>query len=286
MGLFLEVKLVGGLGNQIFQYATGRSLCIKNKIPYLLLNAESYRNDPFGRNLGLNRFNVKGKVIESKFVNKMLRKGTKLNKIISSFSFYNVFEESELKLFNFPLKSSGLLTSIKGYWQSEFYFKNIRDELIKELTPKQLPPLPDWVQRKETVAVHVRRTDYLAESRFGFLGEAYYKESMELLRGQLKNPIFIFFSDDISWCKSNFNDSDTIFFEEKGVWAQDYLQLYLMSKCAHLIIANSTFSWWSGWLNNNPDKIIIRPSVPFADSSLMYESYYPAEWRSVNNLRN
>lgn len=285
MGLFLEVKLVGGLGNQIFQYATGRSLCIKNKIPYLLLNAESYKNDPFGRNLGIGNFKIKGRIIESEFVIKALRKETKLNNLISSFHFYNVFEEAGLKLYNFPQKM-GLLASVKGYWQSEFYFKNVRKELIGELVPRQLPPLPYWVQEKKTVAVHVRRTDYLIDSRFGFLGEKYYYSSMDLVRKQLGNPLFIFFSDDIDWCKSRFNNNDTIFFEEDGEWSQDYLQLYLMSKCSHQIIANSSFSWWSGWLNANPDKIIIRPVVPFADKNLMYESYYPAEWISVNNLQN
>jgi len=284
MGFFLEVKLVGGLGNQLFQYATARSICKKKNIPYLLLNLESYGNDPFGRKPTILQYNLKARTIENGFIKKLLRKDTKLNRLISAFPFYHIIEENGLRLHKFSDKSP-LLTSITGYWQSEQYFKDIRSSLLEELTPKNMPELPQWAANKKSVAVHIRRTDYLTESKFGFLGEQYYHEAMDKMQQQFKDPLFIFFSDDIEWCKNTFGHIDNVLFETSKEWEADYLQLFLMSKCSHQIIANSSFSWWSGWLNNNPEKLVIKPARPFADSSMMYESYYPSEWATVENFR-
>jgi hypothetical protein len=283
MGFFLEVKLVGGLGNQLFQYATGRSICKKKNIPYLLLNLESYANDPFGRKPTILHYNLKARTIENGFIKKLLRKDTKLNRLISAFPFYHTIEEDGLRLHKFS-DESHLITSITGYWQSEQYFKDIRSSLLEELTPKNMPELPKWVANKNSVAVHIRRTDYLTESKFGFLGEKYYHEAMDKMQQQLKDPLFIFFSDDIDWCKNTFGHINNVLFETSKEWEADYLQLFLMSKCSHQIIANSSFSWWSGWLNNNPEKLVIKPAQPFADKSMMYESYYPSEWATVENF--
>jgi len=281
MSLFLEVKISDGLGNQLFQYATARSLCIKNKIPYLLLNTESFKNNNLGRQFGLNNFPVAGRIIQNDFIKKLLRKNTKYNRIISICPFYKSISEKGLKLQQLSEKT-GLLTSLQGYWQSEYYFKDIRAILLEELVPLNLPSFPDWINNKNTVAVHVRRTDYLSENTHGALNEKYYKNAMHFIQDKVSNPLFIFFSDDIIWCKENFTNSN-IFFCEDEVWNKDYLQLFLMSKCAHQIIANSSFSWWGAWLNDNPEKIVIRPAIPFSDNTLQYESYYPANWVAVAN---
>jgi hypothetical protein len=99
----------------------------------------------------------------------------------------------------------------------------------------------------------------------------------------LSNPLFVFFSDDIPWCRQTFPRDRTVFCENPP-WDKDFLQLYLMSKCGHQIIANSSFSWWGAWLNRNPGKIILRPQTPFVDTSLFHKPYYyPEEWIPVNN---
>lgn len=282
MSLFIEIKFVGGLGNQLFQYATSRSLGIKNKIPYILLNTEGYKkNNPRAREFGLKYYKINGHIINSEIVNKMLRPGTKMNKFISIFPGYNAINENGLKLQMLSYRKS-LLTSLSGYWQSEYYFNDIRSILIEELVPKILPPFPNWLLNNNTVAVHVRRTDYLLESQFGFLGKKYYVDSIDFFAKKIDNPLFIFFSDDIEWCKEEFKNDNSIFFDD-NMWKADYLQLFLMSKCLHQIIANSSFSWWGAWLNTNPEKIIIRPETPFRDKSIYYESYYPNEWLSICN---
>jgi hypothetical protein len=276
MNLFLEVKLKGGLGNQLFQYSTGRCLAIKKKIPYLLLNPDSYSNDAFNRSFALSHFNIQGSVLKSGLAKKALREGTKINRFISKLPFYGSIRESGLFVHPFPTRLRAF-TSMAGYWQSDRYFSDIRDVLVEEITPVSYPSYPAWMEAKNTVAVHVRRADYLVENRFGSLSERYYTDAMNLTRASCASPVFIFFSDDPEWCKSTFKAADILFFEEEA-WAADYLQLFLMSRCRHQIIANSSFSWWSAWLNTHPDRIVIRPETPFRDASLLYESYYPVEW--------
>jgi hypothetical protein len=281
MNLFLEVKLKGGLGNQLFQYSTGRCLAVKKKIPYLLLNPDSYSNDAFNRSFGLTYFNIKGSVLKSGFVKKALREGTKINRFFSKLPFFCGIRESGLFVHSFPSRLRAF-TSLGGYWQSDRYFSEILDVLVEELTPVSYPAFPDWMEAKNTVAVHVRRADYLAESRFGSLPEQYYGDAMNLVRASCAAPVFIFFSDDPEWCRNRFKAADILFCEEEA-WAADYLQLFLMSRCRHQIIANSSFSWWAAWLNTHSDRIVIRPETPFRDASLLYESYYPAEWIRVKN---
>jgi Glycosyl transferase family 11 len=281
MSLFLEVKFKGGLGNQLFQYATARCLSVKKGIPWLLFNTDNYRVDAFGRVFGVMNYRIKGSEIRSGLAKRIFQKGTKYNKIVSLLPLYGGIEEDGLRLHHFPDKLRPL-SSLSGYWQSEFYFKDIRTILIEELVPKQIPALPGWMTGAETVAVHIRRTDYLVENRFGSLTVQYYQESIELIRSKVSNPVFVFFSDDLDWCRKNFRDNGFLFCDEQD-WQLDYLQLFLMSKCRHQIIANSSFSWWAAWLNANPAKLVVRPEKPFLDDSLMYESYYPVEWINIEN---
>jgi hypothetical protein len=280
----LEIKFYGGLGNQLFQYATGRSLSIRHNITHLLLNTESYENihlNNLGRSFSLNSFDRKGNIIRSRLLKNALRINTKLNNLVSVLPLYKKIEESGFFLHDLNDRL-GFCTSIRGYWQSEFYFKDIRSTLLKELVPLRIPHFPSWLNNNHTVAVHVRRADYLTEGRYGFLGEKYYQDAMAFIEQKVQNPLFIFFSDDLEWCEANFK-AENILFCRDHAWQSEDLQLYLMSQCRHQIIANSSFSWWSAWLNDNPGRLIVRPLRPFIDKTLMYESYYPDAWVSLDN---
>lgn len=281
MKLVLEIKVSDGLGNQFFQYATARSLCIQHKIPYLLLVDENLKNNRFGRTFLLSNYPIKGKVVSNKYVKGLLRSGTNLNKLLSLLPFYHFIKENALKFQ--PLSQKvGFYTALQGHWQSELYFKNIRTELLQELIPFNIPEYPSWINFSNTVAVHVRRADYLGVKEFGFLGVTYYKDAIAVVKQRINNPLFIFFSDDISWCMEHFNGEKILYCTETA-WAKDFLQLHLMSKCAHNIIANSSFSWWGAWLNQNPEKIVLRPETPFVNSIFQNEAYYPKEWVSISN---
>lgn len=275
---YISVKFKGGLGNQLFQYATARAL-IRNE-DVLLFDVEEYNADYLGRSFSLLNFNVTGKVISGNLANKIFTPKTKINQLLSSFSlFHSIIEEGFFFHRNLGDQRK-LFTTLQGYWQSEQYFNSIRAQLLNELVPVTMPVLPSIVLEHNTVAVHVRRTDYLHDDRYGFLGESYYRNAIAFMKQQLNNPVFVFFSDDPEWCKQTFAGEHVLFCEDDN-WQTDYLQLYLMSKCKHQIIANSSFSWWGAWLNINEKKIVIRPEKPFRDMSLCYENYYPSNWISI-----
>ncbi len=281
MKIFLTIQLAGGLGNQLFQYATARRICLKNKIPFLLFNTATYQNESLGRTFGLRHMNIKGRVIKNRQIKNIFSRHTKLNKLVSALHLHEQIEENGFVLQSVE-KKVGFLTSISGYWQSANYFNDIRPLLLNEITPLQIPTYPGWLTEETTVAIHVRRTDYLEEPRYGFLGADYYARAISYMKRQLTNPLFVVFSDDMEWCRQEFKEEGFLFVDETA-WQADYLQLHLMSKCAHQIIANSSFSWWGAWLNSRNDKIILRPSAPFREKTLLYEAHYPEEWIAINN---
>lgn len=272
---FIQVKYEGGLGNQLFQYATARSLMRKDDV--LLFDTDHYENDYLNRSFSLINYNVKGREVKNSLVKKIFTANTKLNSVVQALGSFHFIQENGFVIHTGLQEKLKLLTAIKGYWQSASYFEDIRKELLKEIIPREIPELPDWVNIKDLVAIHVRRKDYLTDDRYGFLGEIYYNNSINFLKLQLVNPTFVFFSDDIDWCKNVYGYENVIFADDI-YWQKDYLQLYLMSQCKHQIIANSSFSWWGAWLNTNNNKIIIRPNEPFQDPSLYYEKYYPPSW--------
>lgn len=279
--MFLEIKFVGGLGNQLFQYATARRLCLKKKIPFLLLGTESYTNDSLGRKFVLSSLSIIGSKIKIDFFKKIFKPKTKLNKIFTLLRLHKYIYEQGFVLQTI-LEKKSLLLSLSGYWQSEHYFDDIRNILLKEFVPLDLPDYPNWINKKNLVAIHIRRQDYINEKRYGVLTSTYYEKGILLMKSLLETPEFIFFSDDIEWCKENFTDNKFIYCEDSN-WEYDYLQLHLISKCKHQIVANSSFSWWGAWLNENPNKIVIRPTTPFIDQNLLYQSHYPANWLKIEN---
>lgn len=272
---FINVKFSDGLGNQLFQYAAARGLLKKGD--WLILNTDSYKSSYLSRQFSLRNYNITGKEPDNKYAKKLFVPRTKLNAFIDFFGLFVLLKEQGFVLHSSLRNKMRLFNTMEGYWQSDFYFKHIREELLSELTPERIPEVPPYFSDNETVAVHVRRTDYLKDDRYGFLGEGYYRDAIAFIRKKISNPLFVFFSDDLEWCKSQFKDLPVIFFADEN-WKEDYLQLHLMSLCRHQIIANSSYSWWGAWLNKNEDKIVIRPEKPFRDSSLCYEAYYPDEW--------
>ena len=274
----IKVNFIGGLGNQLFQYAFCRSLMKINDI--LIFDITNYKKDYLKRECSIINMNIKGKINHSNLLRKLLTPGTKINFFINVLGLFKFIKETSFFLQkNIKTKDKNFIL-IQGYWQSEFYFSSFRKELILELKPISIPTLPYFMQYLNTVAIHVRRKDYLNDSRYGFLGEEYYKKAIDRIKQHVSNPTFIFFSDDLEWCKKVFNQNSTYFCDLED-WSLDYLQLHLISRCSHQIIANSSFSWWGAWLNENESKIVIRPAKPFHDKTLFYENYYPNSWIKI-----
>lgn len=153
-----------------------------------------------------------------------------------------------------------------GFWQTEKYFRNIRDKLVCKFkfarASLALRNFAEKLSDEAYVSVHVRRGDYLTyeDSYMGICTPKYYEAAIEYIKSKEQNAKFIFFSDDMDWVKNNIFVPEAVFCEKsKFDDYEDWFDMYLMTKCKHNILANSSFSWWGAWLNQNKRKIVIAP---------------------------
>lgn len=242
-------QLLGGLGNQMFQYAIGRQLAIKNNCE-LYLDISQY--DSYNkRKYELDEFCITDKKV------KML-----------SYENYTTIREVGHR-FNERLITVKDNSYLIGYWQNEKYFKSIREELCNcFLLKKYSQKFQEYecLHIKNAVSIHIRRGDYVSEPHtnqyHGICPINYYTDALAYLYNYIDISKILIFSDDKQWVKDNLNLSSygTPIIVE-GLTPVE--ELKLMSKCQHNIIANSTFSWWAAWLNQNTDKIIIAPKKWF-----------------------
>ena len=173
-----------------------------------------------------------------------------------------------------------------GYFQDEKIFKVYRKELLDVFKFKhELMGENEIIEKKiksqNSVAVHVRRGDYLNVFYQDVLSNHYYEKAMEYISSKVDNPYFYIFSDDTKWVKENLRVKyNYAIIENNSGWNVAANDMHLMSLCKHNIIANSTFSWWGAWLNQNPDKIVIAPKV-WLSGKEHYEitkNIVPDEW--------
>ncbi|WP_034445647.1 alpha-1,2-fucosyltransferase [Butyrivibrio sp. AE2032] len=175
---------------------------------------------------------------------------------------------------------------VDGYFQSYKYADLVKNSLIEKFQfrnpDKSFNSFVLSLDDDETVGVHVRRGDYLLASHRN-LGNAYsseyYFDAIKIIRERISNPKFVVVSDDIDWVKNNFTLSDIIFVDRNNFEVyEDWYDMYLLSKCRHNIIANSSFSWWGAWLNNNKDKIVIAPKRWMVGKKEVMKDICPPEW--------
>ncbi len=258
------VKLIGGLGNQCFQYAVGRHLAELRKTE-LKLDISEFENYKL-HNYALGKFNI----IE----NFALPEEIKVAKYIKERHFH-----FDPQVFDVPDEAY-----LNGYWQSEKYFKDISEIIRKELTVKE--PLLD--KNKEvfkeidsciSVSLHIRRTDYLNSNIHVPCGLEYYMNAVKFFLDIEEKTHFFVFTDDKEWVRKNFKLNCQFTIVEHNDSDKNYEDLRLMTFCKHNIIANSTFSWWGAWLNTNPDKRVLAPSKWFNDKAYSNsKDVIPSAW--------
>ena len=193
-------------------------------------------------------------------------------------------QENSLKYSDSILSVQHLCTTYEGFWQSAKYFSTVEKDVRKTFTfhkdtlKQANKTLAYQILTSDSpfISVHVRRGDYLQEEDFrGVCSVDYYRKAIEYLTHKVDNPRFIFFSDDIEWVKREFYMDKSVFVDwNKG--DASWQDMYLMTLCSHNIIANSSFSWWGAWLNENTNKIVIAPRRWFLNS----ENYdiLPEDW--------
>jgi len=281
----IVVKLKGGLGNQMFQYAALRALSLKyKKKAYLdlqLINNHQIETNTFTpRNFSLNIFKIKATPLSP-----LLKFFFKARHAISRNNYDDGINFNSIK---FP-------ACLDGYFQSENYFKKYRKEILKDFSLKY--PLDEKnetilqeIVKQQAVSLHIRRGDYITKPKVflfhGVCSIEYYKAAIEYIKKKTDSPVFYIFTDDPIWVQNNFMVSifsNKIRLVNINQGADSWKDMYLMSKCKHNIIANSSFSWWGAWLNQNPDKIVIAPKQWFADPTMNSKTVdlIPSDWLRI-----
>ncbi|MGB9927471.1 MAG: alpha-1,2-fucosyltransferase [Methanosarcina sp.] len=288
------VKLTGGLGNQMFQYALGRQLAVKNNTT-LKLDIQGFKDYKL-RNYDLNFFNILENLATPDDLSGVISSSDKLISKIGKHIGIGLKGIQQIKYikeqtFSFQPETLNLKDNVylDGYWQSEKYFSDIKDIIRKDFTVKNVPNTANESIMKEitecvSVSIHIRRGDYVSNpttSQYhGFLGLEYYQKAMRLMLEKVGNPHFFVFSDDPEWASENIKTNCPItYIEHNGV--KNYEDLRLMSTCKHHIIANSSFSWWGSWLSINEEKIVIAPKKWFNANTSDTKDLYLNSWYKI-----
>ncbi len=281
----IVIRLRGGLGNQLFQYAAGTSLALHHGVP-LKLDTYYYTHHPY-RTLALSHFQVTYESASeaeiADFVGKsrlerFFHKQTNYRYCRRAFGQpYYHYDPSFYQLPNHQYLS--------GYWQSERYFQPHASVVRQHFVPRTPPSeknarLIDNMKRSESVSLHVRHGDYAVASSashfFAVLDESYYRAAIRWVQARVTSPQFFIFSDNIAWCRRTFTDVPAAVFVDHNQGEDSYWDLWLMAQCRHHIIANSSFSWWGAWLDAREDKLVVAPRQWFkSDRYQGPRSVYP-----------
>ena len=178
--------------------------------------------------------------------------------------------------------------TLRGYFQSEKYFKNIESIIRDEFSFRninneiQIETLKQEILENNSVSIHVRRGDYL-KSKIHF--DLCKTNSIMYIQDKVNNPKFFVFSDDIEWCKSNQILAECKFVEIESSKENPIVDLYMMSLCKHNIIANSSFSWWAAWLNSFENKVVTAPNKWFTNykQTSVMKDILPKEWIKIDS---
>ena len=295
MGMVI-VKLMGGLGNQMFQYAFGRALALQLghslylDVDFLLDRNE--RKDFVFRDFDLDIMHIASySLFDSEAKIEFNR--------YSLFPFIKrktqIIQETSFSYDSSLSQLTGERIYLDGYWQSYRYFESIAHTIREEFKVKQVlteaqERLLLKIKSSTSVCVNFRRTDFVtipsAIQTHGVPPMAYYEKALQELSNKIGGGLEIFvFSDDIAWCKEHFKCNYPTFFVEHSLYKGDRFAAYLqlMTTCKHFVIPNSTFAWWAAWLSNSPDKIVITPERWFVEDTLQLQTndLRPSNWISL-----
>lgn len=279
------VEVTGGLGNQMFQYACGKALAIRNN-DRLALDFSWYEEQE-ERAFQLWRYAVKYEECKNAGL-RSLRTARKLRRwgeriISGNRRIREKFTGYDDSVFH----AKGNLY-LQGFWQSEKYFcdckETIREEfcLVEQLDDENRAWADRILQSRNAVSVHIRRGDYLTvpinQATFEELSMDYYNNGLKIMESLLGEMNVFVFSNDLPWAKANLACNAPMFFVDANDENNGYKDMHLMSLCEHNIIANSTFSWWGAWLNRNRDKIVISPRKWFKREEMNHDDILPDDW--------
>ncbi|WP_417833492.1 alpha-1,2-fucosyltransferase [Thalassospira xiamenensis] len=281
-------RLNGGLGNQMFQYSIGRAISFHTDRELYLETGDLDRDTL--RQCQIHNFDIKCTLVDEEFLAKRLLWPIKLVKRIPNLPFpFSRIKYIREKSFEYDKGVFDLSGDVclEGYWQSPKYFVNIKKDIynefrISKLTSPYRISVSHQILNGNSVSIHIRRGDYISNpktnSYHGTCSVLWYNRAMEIIQSKFKDINYFVFSDDLNWAKENIHSRYPINFVENQSDGKDYEDLYIMSLCKHNIIANSSFSWWSAWLNRNPEKVVICPQDWFSVKHINTKDLIPDEW--------
>lgn len=290
------VKIQGGLGNQMFQYAFGRRVAEDRK-DELKLDLKAYTSEPFDalanlrtpltiRNFGLDDFNITAHGATPEEASKHRNPFGALSKA------YRLFDERFHEFYTgyYPNLLKSKRKYFDGFFKNEKYFTPIEGIIRKEFTLKE--PLGELASQikdaiassQNPVSFHIRRGDYASNQNhtafFGLMPVEYYKKAESLMKEKVGAFTPFVFSDDIEWVKKNIPFEGTpAYVSQPGLKICE--ELMLMSYCKHNVTANSSFSWWGAWLNQNKEKVVIAPEKWLAKTNSDYYKEIPESWIKI-----
>jgi hypothetical protein len=286
------IHLMGGLGNQMFQYALGRRLQIQRgarvRFDLSMYKVKSER----ALTIPQYRVNLPGLSAGDHITTRLsfgrtLGKAAAVLKPLREQLLWKTYEDMQ-KGFDPHVAEMTGRWYLRGWWQTPLYFQDIRELLIEEFVPRLPLSQSDAemlrrIENCNAVSLHVRRGDLVRNPIFITRGKVqsaeYYSMVLQDVTAQLSNPHVFVFSDDPAWSRQNIRSDVPITFMDKHDGQTDYIDLHLMTRCRHFITANSTFSWWAAWLSESRDKIVVVPPVWGTDGSGLPPELIPADWQ-------
>ena len=287
---------MGGLGNQMNQYAIARKLSILLGVDFKLdTETTKYYKKDFMHTYQLNNFNVMENIATSKDISKFIKKGKGFYKLLNQARramglkvdkniIYksNCYIEPQPPTFNDEVLALSDNSYLWGYFASFKYFDDIRDVLLEDFSLKN--PLSDEsaaalekIQNSNSVSIHFRRGDFLSNAEVrsqveGINTDEYYLNAIEYAASKVKDPHFFIFSDEIDYLKENLKIEHPVTYVDFNPPQRGFEDMYLMSNCKCNILAGiSSFSYWAAYLNDCLGKIVIIPSNAYNDDFYPYE---------------
>ncbi len=277
-------KLQGGLGNQLFQYVAG--LVVARRLGTDVVVEPTYYNVVQNRHYVLDKLGFFPDVRTYPFLFPLNFTQTQRQwfSLVSNkhlYGFDYIREENQFTVDQALYKASDNVFLL-GFWQHKQYVEEVADLLRESFSRHvhfsgKVELISQMIHKNKSVGMHIRRTDYVTSSSFEPCPPSYYHQAISDIKRQVSHPRFFIFSDDVDWVKHNISlPEDTVYVSDYGF--DDWQEFILLSLCKHIVIANSTFSWWAAWFHDTKNRVVIMPkywssSSPKAISALSYSHW-------------
>jgi len=294
-GKIVVTRIQGGLGNQLFCYAAARRLALASDATLVIDDVTGFaRGRQYRRQYALNRFHIASrKATPAERLEPFERCRRGIAKWLSRrkpFAERRYLEQEGIDFDErlLTLNVEGTLY-LDGLWQSEGYFKDVEQTIRDDL--RIIPPTDALNQRmaeeicdSNAVALHVRWFDAPGSTATYNVSADYYWRAIALIEGKVESPRYFLFSDDPDAARARLGlpEGRVTFVSHNRGDENGYADLWLMSKCRHFIIANSTFSWWGAWLGGGPGKVVVTPALKIDGTAAWgFKGLIPGDWLMV-----